>query len=151
MHQTIYFNIMFSTSQFLKASLNYLPVKELSSLNNLMKDSEAILFCLRFTSISIYINLSSPDCFIMHPPRGSVVVALVFSRKFSVWILKLHILQVIKVSCSLFQLLQITTGYYRLLKLLQVTTGYYRSSVSHCFFFSLSLCFQFLTVFSVFM
>ena len=75
--------------------------------------------------------------FIMHPPRGPKGRgvadrqhggALVFSRNFSVWILILHILQVIKGSTVYFnyyRLLQVTTGCYRILKWLQVTTGYY--------------------------
>ena len=69
---------------------------------------------------------------IMHHPRGAkgqalsignAWGALVFSQEFSIWILILHtLLQVTTGSNSLFQFLQVTTGYYRLL---QFTTGYY--------------------------
>ena len=79
----------------------------------------------------------------MHPPRGPKGRgvadrqrggALVFSGDFSVCILILHILQVIKGSTVYFyyyRLLQVTTGYYWILQVnrnyfmvLQVTKGY---------------------------
>ena len=67
---------------------------------------------------AIHLNVYVTDV-IMHPFEaqraeavliGNAAAALVFSRKFSVWILILHILQVTKGSYSLFQLLQVTTG-----------------------------------------